>query len=192
MQNNALHRYIPTGSVKVADKLSDAVAYVSQREMPNGTAYYAIVYFGKQSKAFIHRSYRTASRREADVKAAFASRQASQRFKDSLKTKRAEGAEAFQAQIAVGDIFHSQFGYDETHHEFHEVVELRGKHALVKEITQERKDLGYDYRYSTKPVAGSYATGKPIRVLIQNGYIKVDGRHASKWTGREYTGGGSH
>jgi hypothetical protein len=50
------YRYIPKGSAKVADKHSDAVAYVSES---NG-AYYAVVYYGEQSKPIANYRYRTA------------------------------------------------------------------------------------------------------------------------------------
>ena len=53
-------RFVPKGSIKVADKLSDAIAYVyvSRNGKPA-----AVVYYGKQSSAFLNCYYGTEAAR---------------------------------------------------------------------------------------------------------------------------------
>src|SRR5580704_2681103 len=64
-------RYIPQGATKIADKQSDAVAYIytnaSQRPC-------ARVFFGKQTKPVVHCYYRSEAERERAVILAFQGR----------------------------------------------------------------------------------------------------------------------
>ena len=66
-------RYIPTGSMKVCDKASDAIAYLYTNGRGKPTM---IVYFGKQSSPVAHYNYKTDAEREAAVKRWFETRQA--------------------------------------------------------------------------------------------------------------------
>lgn len=197
--------YIPKGSVKVSDKQSDAVAYLYQGTRhagAGGGVYYgAAIFFGKQAKPWSHVTYGTPERREKDVTAAFESRRKTLEWRGGVKTERKAKAAAFAKEIEVGDIFHYSFGYDETHHVFYEVTEVKGRFAMVRQIAQAQRDLGYDWRHECMPQSGAFI-GEPVRVLIQDGLIKVDRHyHATKWnTGRvagvpigpKYTGGGCH
>lgn len=189
--------FIPKGSTKISDKRSDAVAYIyAVCDAP-----YAAIFYGKQARPFSHYRYRSTERRDKAVSDAFASRQASLAAKANWKAERTAKADAFRAEIQVGDIFHYSFGYDETHHVFYEVTELKGKYATVRPIEQAQRELGYDNRHRCMPQSGAFC-GEPQRVLIQDGRIAVDRHHhASKWnTGRvagvpvgpSYTGGGMH
>jgi hypothetical protein len=79
-------RYIPKGAMKITDKLSDAVAYIytdSKRNRPC-----AIVYYGKQSKAVGHHSYRDDAERARGVARYFEGRQASDKSRAESKAKR--------------------------------------------------------------------------------------------------------
>jgi hypothetical protein len=191
-------RYIPLGATKVTDKNSDAVAYLytCKRGRPC-----AIVYYGKQSKAVGHHGYRHDAEREKSVVCYFERRQSSEKAQADYKTSRQTKAAEFANQVEVGDIFHYQFGYDETHHVFFEVVEVKGRYATVRKIEQAQLDLGYDWRHRCMPQSGAFR-GEPQRVLIQDGRIKVDRHyHATKWNtervagvpvGPSYVGGGAH
>jgi hypothetical protein len=190
-------RYIPKGAIKITDKHSDAIAYIYDRAgMP-----YALVFFGNQSKPFLHCPYRDAAKREQAIRDVFKRRQDMRTLKANWKAERKAKAIEFAAQVQIGDIFHYSFGYDETHHVYFEVVEVQGRHAIVRKIGQAQQSLGYDDRHRCMPQSGQFV-GEPQRVLLQDGLIKVDRHyHASKWnTGRvagvpigpSYTGGGMH
>jgi len=190
--------YIPKGSVKVADKLSDAVAYVYETKSGKLAA---AVFFGKRSKPYSNYTYRTAERREADVKRLFESAQISAKYSVERKAERKTKSAEFQASLEIGDIFHYSFGYDETHHVFYELTEINGKYGTVRKIAQAQESLGYDWRHKCAPQSGQFI-GEPKRVLLQDGVIKVDRHyHASKWNtkrvagvpvGPAYQGGGCH
>jgi hypothetical protein len=189
--------YIPKGAMKVSDKLSDAVAYVSINR--NGKPG-AVVFYGKQAKPVADYYYLTETERAEAVQKLFANRREIMGWKDKRKVERKIGAESFRASVEVGDIFHYSFGYDETHNVFVEVTEIKGKYAVIREVTQAQRNLGYDNRYQCGPQPGDFC-GQPQRVLLQDGYIKVGRHFASKWNtgrvagvpvGRSYTGGGTH
>jgi hypothetical protein len=161
----------------------------------------AIVYYGKQSKAVGHHSYRDEAERTRGVTRYFEGRRAHDKAQtDYAQTRKVKAAE-FAGQVEVGTIFHYSFGYDETHHVFYEVVEVKGRYAMVRKIRQAQEDLGYDWRHRCAPQSGDFC-GEPVRVLLQDGRIKVDRHyHASRWdtrtvagvrVGPSYVGGGAH
>lgn len=166
--------YLPKGAIKVADKLSDAVAYVYAT--PKG-APCAAVFFGKQAKPVQRYSYRSDAEREAAVRRAFEGRQARQ----AMMKARHDKARAFQHAAQVGDIYRTCWGYDQTNVEFFEIVEIRGKHAMLRELQQVREDTGWETGRCV-PQSGKYVEprydgdkrGQPIRRLIQDGRIKID------------------
>lgn len=190
--------YIPNGSVKVSDKLSDAVAYLYTNLKG---APCAAVFFGKQSKPVTQYRYRSEAEREKCVARSFANNREHASRIASRKTERKAEAMAFAQKIEVGDIFHYSFGYDETHHVYHEVVEIKGRHAIVRRIGVASEPLGYDDRHRDMPQSGAFV-GEPKRVLIQDGRIAIDCHyHASLWNtrrvagvpvGPSYVGGGMH
>lgn len=179
--------YIPKGSVKVADKLSDAIAYLSinSKGKPRAT-----VFFGKQSKPVADYYYTDESSRAKRVGEMFTIRRAAQK---RVSDNRAE-AKAFVHSVQVGDMFKTCWGYDQTNVEFFEVVEVRGKFAILREVAQvsEANGFGQD---KCVPQSGAYLApryegddrGQPIRRLIQKGYrdephIRIDEcRSASPW-----------
>lgn len=181
--------YIPKGAIKVADKLSDAVAYlrVNSKGKPSAT-----VFFGKQSKPVANYWYRDEAQREKAVRELFESRQA----RMAMMSKHKDEAKAFVHSVQVGDIFTTCWGYDQTNREAFEVVEVRGKHAILREIAMASETHGPADRIV--PQSGAFLTpryegddrGLPIRRLIQgysgSAHIKIDDvRSASPWGKRE-------
>ncbi len=189
--------YIPKHSTKVADKLSDAVAYLYERD----GKLFAAIFVGKQAKPLSHYRYRDATRREESIRQAFANNQQHATRRIATKTDRKAKATEFAAALEVGDIMHYSFGYDETHHVYVEVTEIKGRYCTVRKIQQAQVDLGYDNRHRCMPQSGAFI-GVPKRCLIQDGRILVDRHyHATKWNtsrvagvamGPAYQGGGMH
>lgn len=128
-----IHRYVPAGSVKVADKKSDAVAYLYEVKRGERVDFVAVAYHGKAGKADWHFRYASAAAREAKVKSHFEWRQAVAAAKveraEVIKAKRAAGH-----KLEVGHILVCSWGYEQTQVDFYQVVRLVGKAsvALVK------------------------------------------------------------
>jgi hypothetical protein len=191
-------RYIPSGSTKIADKLSDAIAYIRQRAEKQ---HVCLVYWGNGRRPIANYGFKTAEAMQKEIARLFNARreQIARKAQDKIDTK--TKALKFAASVQVGDIFHYSFGYDETHHVFYEVVDVKGQMATVRKIAQAQKDLGYDYRHRCMPQSGTFIS-EPQRVRIQDGRIKVDRHyHASRWNtarvagvpvGPAYEGGGAH
>jgi hypothetical protein len=165
--------YIPKGATKVADKLSDAVAYLTMA----GTRPCATIFFGKQAKPISNYSYRDETRRATAVSLAFESRRKSLAFKTEQRAKRV----AFVPTYKVGDLFRTSWGYDQTNVEYFEVIEAKGKYVTVREIAQKTVQTGHD-QGKCVPLPGQFLKpryegddrGLPLRRLAQQGGIKID------------------
>ena len=166
--------FIPKNATKVSDKLSDAVAYLSTntRGKPRAT-----IFFGKQSKPVTDYWYRDEERRAAAVGLTFESRRKSLAFKQERHDKR----KAFVHDVKVGDMYYTSWGYDQTNVEYFQIVEVKGKFAILREIGGESVDTIRDQGRSV-PLKDSFLSpryqdddrGVPIRRLIQDGHIKID------------------
>ena len=181
--------FIPKGSTKISDKLSDAIAYIytTQRNGKPG----AMVFYGKQAKPVSHVYYKDETRRAQHIAELFANRRA---YVSRVAERRTED-KAFAHSVQVGDIFSTCWGYDQTNVEFFEVTKLIGaKMCELREIACASDNSGGPQERIV-PQSGLYLTqrydgddsGLPIRRLIQKGYnnqphIKIsDCRSASPW-----------
>jgi hypothetical protein len=156
--------YIPKNSAKVADKLSDAVAYVYES---NGQPK-AAMFFGEQAKPVWHFRFRKVEDRERKVRESFEGRRASLAMKAELKAKRkAEGR-----GLEVGDVLRSSWGYDQTNVDYYEVTALIGSAMVeIRPIAQHREDTGW-LQGQCAPKPGEY-TGPATRHLAKGGSVKV-------------------
>lgn len=168
MTIKTLTRFIPTGSVKVAAKDSETVAYlyVSLRGYPA-----AIIYIDKQTKPFEHRAYRDAARREQHIVAVFAGRAA----RAAQKARDAAERLAWVNPYKPGDLFSRSWGYDQTNVNWYEVISSKGKTLVLREIGQLRTDTG-NMCGQCVPEPGRYI-GDPITCRAQPNSVKV-GHHA--------------
>jgi len=172
-------RYIPKGARKVADRKSDAVAYIyTQRDRPC-----VIVYYGKQSKPVVHNVCRTMVEVERIVTRYFEGRQASNKNKAEMAAKRTAAP-----ALEVGDILVSSWGYDQTNVDFYEVTELAGKHVIIRKIAAAAVTTGHDVGKCV-PQSGQFI-GEPKRKLVQWGdSVAVDyGQSARKWNTSKVAG----
>lgn len=166
--------YIPKGAViKVADKQSDAVAYLYERVgVP-----YAMGFCGKRDKPDFNYRFKSVIHRERHIKRHFEDRRAAMK---RTEERRAETVK-YQHSCQAGDIYRTSWGYDQTNVEFFQVVEVKGKYAILREIASHAEDGSMG---TEKCVAQSEAfltpryegdeRGQPIRRLIQDGRIKID------------------
>lgn len=159
--------HVPKGAVKICDKLSDAVAYLHDNRDGKPCA---MVFFGKQSKPIANYRYRTADEREKAVTRCFEARRGHSARVDAYRKDRV----AFKHSVQVGDIYRTSWGYDQTNVEFFEVTDVRGKHAILRELQQASEDTGW-LTGKAVPQSGLYREKtEPIRRLIQDGRIKID------------------
>lgn len=157
--------FAPKGAAKVADKQSDAVAYLYAT--PRGEPA-AMVFVGRQAKPLWRYRFRSDQEREKRIRQAFDAR------RDQLGRKSARRAErtAWQPTYKIGDILRTCWGYEQTNIEYFEIVELRGKHAMLRELAQERVETQW-LAGKTVPLPGKYI-GESIRRLCQPHGIKID------------------
>lgn len=120
------------------------------------------------------------------------------RYHVARELERREQAKAFQHKVRVGDIFRTCWGYDQTNVEFFQVVEIKGKHAILREVACASETIGggadrvvpqtgaFLEPTTDNPAFAGYDRGRPIRRLIQDGRIRIDHvRTASPWGERD-------
>jgi hypothetical protein len=158
---------VPKGAVKIADKQSDAVAYVYTSG--NGKPA-ALIFYGKADKPVSRFYWQNEARRDQAVKDAFDNRRARTAHKTAERDKRS----SFVNPYKVGDLFGRSWGYDQTNVNYYEVVRVKGKYLWVREIAQE-----YVYTQSmagnTTPLPGKFLEREPEKkCLAQDGCIKIN------------------
>lgn len=176
--------YIKKGSVKVADKQSDAVAYLwtvtRKGALPGDTGhkrYGATIFFGKQAKPVSDFYYVTEAARNKAVETAFANNRAHKARKAEQVAKR----KAWVPSYKVGDVFRTSWGYEQTNVEFFEVTEVRGKHLILRQIAATTEQNG-PFSGRCRPLPGQFLKprfegddqGIPIRRLAQEHGVKID------------------
>jgi hypothetical protein len=177
------------GVLKVSDKLSDAVAYIGTNSMgkPN-----AVIFYGKQAQPVSNYYYQTVARRDAAVAQAFKDRQVWLAYKNQRKAERV----AFVHTYKVGDLFKTCWGYDQTNVEYFEVVEVKGKHLVLREIAQKTVQDGRDSGKCV-PLPGQYlkpryegdTTGAPIKRLATQYGVKIDDVRSASFVKPELVAG---
>lgn len=165
--------YIPKKALKVADKRSDAVVYL----YGFGEKFGAIGFVGKANKPAFNYTFRKPERREEHIREFFTN------YRDRLARKAAvkSARVAWVPTYKVGDIFRTCWGYEQTNVEYFEIIEIKGKHAILREICQESVETGW-LQGKCAPLPGQFAApryagddrGQPIRRLMQEHGIKID------------------
>lgn len=173
-------RYIPQASTKVADKASDAVAYAytSSRGRPA-----VVVYFGKQTKAVAHYSFRSEAERAATVARLFDGRRAAVAAKADYAASR-----VVSNKLEVGDILSTCWGYDQTNREFYEVTEASGRHVTIRQVATASESTG-SMSGRCVPQSGEFI-GPAMRKVVQFGDRVSINSHitATKWNTAKIAG----
>jgi hypothetical protein len=166
--------FIPAGAVKVADKASDAVAYIYERAgVPYGMAF-----AGKAQKPALNFRFRTIADRERRISEFFAGRRA------SLASKAERRANRKRLALKVGDVLYTSWGYDQTNVEFFEVTAMVGASMVeLRELAQEREQTGAMQGTCT-PKVGVYVGDAMRRRIGESGVTVDDCRRAWPWDGR--------
>ena len=171
--------YIPNGAVKVCDKQSSAVVYLYAL----GDKPYALGFHGKARKPDFHYRYGNTQKREKSVVCYFESVRAHEKARKDRAAERA----SYVCDYAVGDILHTCWGYDQTNVEYFEVVEVRGKHVVLREIARETQETEF-MQGNCVPIPGKYI-GEPFRRLAQKGSIRIDSVRYARRVGYDVIAG---
>lgn len=157
-------RFVPVGAVKIADKASDAVAFLYTDRDGHPCAR---VFYGKQSKPVLRCYFRNDAQREASVKIAFESRRRALGAKAEYKAARKAAIPTY----AVDDILSTCWGYDQTNREFYQVVKVAGKAVTVRQIAAETVATG-DMTARVIPLPGEFI-GEELRRLSTGAGLKI-------------------
>jgi hypothetical protein len=181
---------VPKGAIKIADKQSDAVAYLYSSNTSFSVGKPAAMAFtGKSDKPVWRYYFNSEEQRGKKIAETFENR----RGWLELRAKRRKERTEWVPDYRVGDILHTSWGYDQTNVEFFEVVEARGKYVWLRELQQSRKETGF-MSGNCEPIPGKFAEprfegderGQVIRRLAQKSGVKIDDVRTA------WRGGGSH
>jgi hypothetical protein len=164
--------YVPKGAVKIADKNSDAIVYIyadrAGRPCARG-------FSGKRNKPDWSFYFNTDKARAQRIEQFFAGRRSIAGRKAADKAERA----AFQHDFKVGDILNTCWGYEQTNREFFEVVAVKSKSVVVREIAQVTEATGWE-RGICVPQPGQYV-GEPLLRRAGRYGVRIDNvRRASR------------
>jgi hypothetical protein len=158
-------RYIPHGSNKITDKLSDAIAYLYEE---NGK-YYGIGYHGKANRPDWHINFgKRLGNREQYVKEYFEGRQRHVKFMQEHRDDR----KSYVNDYTVGDILNTCWGYEQTNVEYFEVVASSGAMVTIRQIGKEYVESGSD-RGNSVPLPGLFV-GEAFKKRAQKHGIRID------------------
>jgi len=140
---------------------------------------YGVAFQGKSNKPLWYYGLKTEAARQRKVEETIADRKSQLKFKE----ERLQERKNFQHDIKVGDIFYTSWGYDQTNVNFYEVVALKDKAVVVREVASKtvREDRGVNYVVA---VPKAYV-GPPMTKIPQRGnYLKIGDQHAQRWDGK--------
>jgi hypothetical protein len=173
--------YIPKKSIKVSDKASDAIAYVSD-DIVRGKVLYSVTAFcAKRQKPDLHIYCKLALARESEVRRFFESR----RLSIELKAKTRDQNKP-NNRLVVGQVLTGAWGYDQTNVEAWQVI------ALVGAVTVKIQRVGLMATKSTGDMSGyvipcpnQFTT--PPEVLTKRVFghrVRMDHCSLTPWEGR--------
>jgi hypothetical protein len=177
--------YVPKGAIKVADKNSDAVAYVYEGKRAAGAGgkpfYGVVVFAGKAQKPVSHYSYGTAEKRNQYVAGFFEGRK---QHAERVAKDRAERSKPHTYQ--VGDILVSSWGYEQTNIDFYQVTAVTPSTLKLRALKQERDATGWE-RGTCMPIRDAFIGEKETTHRVSGGNsVRVKGNYgyAHKWDGK--------
>jgi hypothetical protein len=167
--------FLPKGAIKVADKKSDAVAYLYTKLDSLG----AIVFYGKAAKPVTHFTFRDEARRAKCVENSFVAR------RDALAAKARYKAERLKpSTLEAGHILRTCWGYDQTNVDFYQVIAVKGERTVVVQKLASM-DAGSNCSMSGYVVPSDKLVGEPKTCRVSYGSsVTINGHHANVWEGK--------
>lgn len=148
---------------------------------------------GAADKPAFYYIFRDEARARAYVAEYEAKVTATENYKSDKKKDRSEKRAALKASdhYMVGDVLYSSWGYDQTNVDFYQVVEIKAKSVVIREIKQNNSDGGGPYGGKTAPRRNEFCGEPVLKHLDENGC--VPGRYGiSKWDGRSLYTSSNH
>jgi len=145
-----------------------------------GDHFYGTAFQGRSEKPLWNYRFKTDARRQAMVEQTTTNRRAWV----ERKKKQQEARRQYKHDYVVGDILSASWGYDQTNVNYYEIVEVRGKQVLLREIGKKnvRSERGAEY---VGPAKGKFISEKMRRTPNMYGGVKINSSiHASKWDGK--------
>ena len=129
--------FIPKGAIKIADKKSDAIAYLASYKRWDGAQGWQLVAFaGKRQKPDLNYTYTRLEAAQKRIAAYFEGCQQSQAY----KVKRMDEIKAARnapIKLQVGTVLVGSYGYEQTNVVAYQVVELIGNRSVrIREIAK--------------------------------------------------------
>jgi hypothetical protein len=173
--------FVPKGAAKVADKLSDAVAYIYTDKQGRPCSR---VFYGKQTKPVHSFYHRNEAEREKSITRDFEARRA---YAKRLAARREE--RKGEHTLVVGTVLRSSWGYDQTNIDFYEVTRLIGKHSVeIRKIGAESRETGWagSMTGDCLPMEGKFIGDPMVKRANPDNSVKVRdwGVWARPWDGR--------
>lgn len=167
--------YIPTGSVKVTDKKSDAVVYLYKN---SSDQICAVAFHGKAKKPDWKFRFTTEAKRAERIQSFFESRRV-HLFRMAERRKEANKPH----NLEVGHILRASWGYEQTNIDYFQVTKVIGKTMVeIREIGSVSDTTGHMSGTCT-PKLDAF-TSEPMRRKVSNGSVTVDrSRYARIWDG---------
>ena len=154
--------FLPKDSTPLADEHSDAIAYLYTA--PNGKPA-AAMFYGKQSKPIWRFYFNTDAARSERIEGAFRDRRLVQDAKKARKSEEKSWRHGFEP----GDIFKSEWGYDQTNVDYFEVISTTEKMLTVCKIEGASSQEEGFMTARCVPAPGQFK-GEPFKVLAQKNY----------------------
>lgn len=149
----------------------------------NGKQYPALMVFvGNSSKPSKHFYYHSVDERNKSIEESIKM----SNDRQSYKVKRKEERKSFVHTLKVDDILVSSWGYDQTNVDFYQVIEVKNKRVVIREIGG---SMSYKDGYSSmsgfiSPTPNEFV-GEPIEKLVSGGNtVKLSSfQYANVWSG---------
>lgn len=141
---------------------------------------------GKADKPAFYYSFRDMSRAELYVKDFAEQVRKSEESRKNRKNERAAKRASLKASDhwAVGDVIYNSWGYEQTNVDWYQVVEVKAKSIVIREIAANCNDNGGPYGGQTAPRRNDFVGNPLLKQIHENGYVSFQFGCGTKWDGR--------
>lgn len=143
---------------------------------------------GKADKPAWHYSFRDAARLEVYVKDFAAQVEKNENYRANKKAATSAARASLKAfdHWSVGDVIYNSWGYDQTNIDFYQVIEVKAKSIVIREVTANSSDVGGPSGGRTAPRRNEFTSdSKPLlKPCDERGHITFRHGAGCKWDGR--------
>jgi hypothetical protein len=162
-------RYIPTNATEVKKDGINAVVYTYESE--TGIPY-ALAYSGRRMKPDFHYRYGSLEKRSEAIESYFKGIQSRANCKLETKQRQAKNRDEFLKKVAVGSLFYTNWGYEQTNVEWYQVTRLKGCTVSLREIAADVTETS-SMSGTSKPIKGQFV-GEELKRIIRGTTIRID------------------